>query len=41
MIGPGDALEGLDELGLGAEATGRYLHENAERVFGLSPRAPG
>jgi predicted TIM-barrel fold metal-dependent hydrolase len=35
MITPEHALAGLPALGLGAEATERYLHGNAEQVFAL------
>jgi predicted TIM-barrel fold metal-dependent hydrolase len=35
MIFPAHALEGLDALGLDDETRALYLHENAERVFGL------
>jgi hypothetical protein len=35
MILPGKALEGLDSLGLDAEARALFLHGNAERVFRL------
>jgi predicted TIM-barrel fold metal-dependent hydrolase len=40
MIQPAAALEGLERLALDAEATERYLHENARRVFSL-PAAAG
>lgn len=35
MIRPDHALDGLDELGLDAQARDDYLHGNAERVFAL------
>jgi len=35
MIAPAAALEGLERLGLDAERTELYLHENARRVFSL------
>jgi uncharacterized protein len=35
MIGHGQALEGLDDLGLDDEARELFLHGNAERVLGL------
>lgn len=35
MILPGDALAQLDVLGLDDEAMARFLHGNAEAVFGL------
>lgn len=35
MITPKRALEGLDDLGLDAEATALFLGGNAQRVFGL------
>jgi len=41
MIQPAAALEGLDNLGLDAETSERYLHENAQRVFGLEGSAAG
>ena len=41
MIQPAAALDGLDNLGLGAETSERYLHENAQRVFGLEGAAAG
>ena len=41
MIQPAAALDGLDNLGLDAETTERYLHENAQRVFGLEGAAAG
>ena len=36
MIPPSKCLAGLDELGMGDVQKSRYLHENAEKVFGLS-----
>lgn len=36
MIAPAKALEGLDALGLDAEARDAFLAGNAQRVFGLS-----
>lgn len=42
MIQPGACLEQLDVLGLDAEATQLFLHDNAQRVFGLDqPRSVG
>ncbi|HEX9482755.1 MAG TPA: amidohydrolase family protein [Solirubrobacteraceae bacterium] len=41
MIQPAAALDGLDNLGLDAETSERYLHENAQRVFGLEGAAAG
>jgi predicted TIM-barrel fold metal-dependent hydrolase len=41
MIQPAAALEGLDGLGLDRESTERYLHQNAQRVFGLDGAAAG
>ena len=35
MIAPSECLKQLDSLGLDAEATALFLHENAERVYGL------
>jgi predicted TIM-barrel fold metal-dependent hydrolase len=35
MVGPQQALEGLDELGLDAETRELFLHGNAERLLGL------
>src|SRR3954469_2862928 len=35
MIAPGQALEGVDGLGLDDETRELYLHRNAERVLGL------
>jgi len=35
MIMPGQALDGLDELGLDDETTDLFLHGNAKRVFAL------
>ncbi len=35
MILPQKALEGLDALGLGAEARELFLSGNAHRIFGL------
>jgi predicted TIM-barrel fold metal-dependent hydrolase len=35
MIMPGDALKGLDDLGLDEEVREAFLHGNAERVFAL------
>ena len=36
MLTPAKCLENLDDLGLDEETTRMFLHENAQRVFGLS-----
>ncbi len=42
MIQPDACLKQLDVLGLDAEATQLFLHDNAQRVFGLDkPRSVG